>query len=94
MPVFQLLSCTLNPVNLLLFTLACSSYSLVSIYLSLTLSCSSTLSSLLSLHPPAVHLPFSRTRRTPVSFRHPSLCASTSAEQLRLDTDAVSDARL
>lgn len=27
-PVFQLLYCTLNPVNLLLFTLACSSYSL------------------------------------------------------------------
>lgn len=46
MPVFQLLSCTLNPVNLLLFTLACSSYSLVSIYLSLTLPCSSTRCSL------------------------------------------------
>lgn len=71
MPIFQLLYCKLNPVNLLLFTLSCSSYSLC-LYLSLshTLmliyspSVSLLLSLSISLQLPAVHLPFSRTQRS------------------------------
>lgn len=71
MPVFQLLYCTLNPVNLLLFTLARSSYSLC-LYLSrshspmLIYSPSVSLLHSLSISPqlPSVHLPFSRTQRS------------------------------
>ena len=67
-PSFQLLYCTLNPVNLLLFTLSPSSCSLC-LYLSLTHtlmliyspSVSLLLSLSISLQLPTVHPPFSRT---------------------------------
>lgn len=86
MPISQLLCCTLNPVNLLLFTLSRSSYSL-RLYLSPShthmlvysafVSLARTpprlppLAPSISLQLPAVHLPLSRTRCSACSLSLP-----------------------
>lgn len=88
MPVFQLLSCTLNPVNLLLFTLACSSYSLVSIYLSLTLSCSSTLPG--SLLAPLSPSPCSTS---PLLTHSPNSCVLPASLFMRIHLCRAAQAR-